>query len=134
YELKMCYKILDELLVLLIEFLYSRGHSKEALYAKVNNIISQNKDNSFHAANKILDHLMLIGTEAFDSMEEMNVKLVITKESSFSNYKFIHSFLEDHLHYLIDRNRISAYDKNDNDLNTEYHFAIYKIDKEYVNR
>lgn len=134
YDLKMCYKLFDELLLLLIEYLFIRGHSKESLYAKFNNIISQNQKNSYDAAIKILDHLMTIGTKPLSSMEKLDVKIIINKQKSFSNYRFLHSFIERHLTDLFKENRISKYVKSDTYFNTEYHFIIYKIDKEYVDK
>lgn len=133
YKLEMCYRLFDELLVLLIEYLYSRGHSKEALYTKVSNILSQNKSKHFEATNKILDHLMSIGSEEFKKLEKVDIELTIKKTKHISNYKFFHSFLEDQLLDMYRSNRITDYSKNDHFSNIDYFFSIYKIDKEYIN-
>lgn len=135
YPLKNCYKVIDELLLLLVEYMFYRGHSKESLYAQINYVYNTHRQDNLKSFTKIYTNLFNIVTNEIDSLPKIEVKFEFYKEKTnnqIANFKFLHTFIEKRLMQLKKENRISTYNKSDYFFHTEYYFNIYKIDQKYL--
>ena len=73
-KLESCYTVLDEMLLFVLEFLYHTGYTKQLLYTKVQNILSQ-EENEINATVKILEHFINLCERKNNKSSEISIKI-----------------------------------------------------------
>lgn len=127
------YLLFDELITLLIEFIYQRGHSKNSLFALMTNIESQNKHNSLLSTENILNFLMKEVSANFSTYKELKVNVSIDFSASI-NEKNLIFFIEEYLNGLKKENRIANLISNESDNILELNFDFFQIDSDYTEK